>query len=117
MSDVHQASELLQKKIAPTGIAQFVGERIRYASRKLGWSYSRTKEIWYANARSIRSYEMDKAKELAGLANAKQELNEVDALIANADTLLDRKNPAVRRAIRAGFRAFLGALHRAGTER
>lgn len=112
MSGVHQASEIIQTKIAPVGLCQSVAERIRHAARKLGWSYSRTKEIWYRNARSIQYEEMLKAKEVAGLTDAKIELTKVDELIANADRLIDRKDPAVRRAIRAGFRAFLGALHR-----
>jgi hypothetical protein len=117
MTGVHQASEILQKRIAPVGLCQSVAERIRHASRKLGWSYSRTKEIWYANSRTIRYDEMQKAKEVAGLTDGKQELKEIDALIATADQLLDRRNPVVRRALRAGYRAFLGALDRARAER
>jgi hypothetical protein len=116
MTGVHQASEILQKRIAPVGLCQSVAERIRHASRKLGWSYSRTKEIWYANSRTIRYEEMLKAKEVAGLADGKQELAEVDLLIANADRLLDRKNPAFKRAFRAGIRAFLSTLHQPRTE-
>jgi len=117
MTGVHQASEILQKRIAPVGLCQSVAERIRHASRKLGWSYSRTKEIWYRNARAIQYEEMLKAKEVAGLADGKQELKEIDTLITTADQLLDRRNPVVRRALRAGFRAFLGALDRARIER
>ena len=116
MTGVQQASEILQKKIAPVGLCQSVAERIRHASRKLGWSYSRTKEIWYRNARAIQYEEMLKAKEVAGLADGKQELKDVEALIANADRLIDRKNPAVKRAFRAGLRVFFGALNRARIE-
>lgn len=116
MTGVHQASEILQQRIAPVGLCQSVAERIRHASRRLGWSYSRTKEIWYRNARAIQYEEMLKAKEVAGLADGKQELKEIDTLIANADRLLDRKDPAVRRAIRAGIRSFLGSLYRTRTE-
>jgi hypothetical protein len=116
MSGVQQASEILQKRIAPVGLCQSVAERIRHASRKLGWSYSRTKEIWYRNARAIQYEEMLKAKEVAGIADGKNELKEIDTLIANADRLLDRKDPAVRRAIRAGIRSFLGTLYRTRTE-
>ena len=60
---------------------------------------------------------MLKAKEVAGLADGKNELKEVEALIATADQLLDRKNPHMRRAVFAGVRAFLGALNRARIER
>lgn len=116
MSGVHQASEILQQRIAPVGLCQSVAERIRHASRKLGWSYSRTKEIWYRNARAIQYEEMLKAKEVAGLADGKQELTEVEALIAKSDQLLDRRDPVVRRAIRAGFRAFLGTLNKSRIE-
>lgn len=59
---------------------------------------------------------MQRAKEVAGLADAKQELNEVEDAIANADRLLDRRNPVVRRAIRAGLRAFLQSLGRTRVE-
>src|SRR5688572_28138793 len=107
MSGVELASEIIQKRIAPVGLCQSVAERIRHASRKLGWTYSRTKEIWYRNARAIQYEEMLKAKEVAGLSDARQELKEVDALIASANDLLDRKNPHMRRAVFAGMRAFL----------
>lgn len=116
MSGVELASEIIQKRIAPVGLCQSVAERIRHAARKLGWTYSRTKEIWYRNARTVHYHEMKRAEEVAGLASAKQELNEVEALITNADVLLDRRNPLVRRAIRAGLRAFLQSLGRPGVE-
>ncbi len=115
---VSSAAKLIKSRIAPVGICQSVAERIRHASRKLGWSYSRTRDVWYENARAIRYEEMKRAEEVAGLlATAKEELKDVDALLANADTLLDRKNPVVRRAIRAGLRAFLGTLSGSRTER
>jgi len=114
---ISTASQILKNKIAPVGLCQSVAERIRHASRKLGWSYSRTRDVWYENARSLHYHEMQRAKEVAGLADGKQELKEIDTLITTADQLLDRRNPVVRRALRAGFRAFLGALDRARIER
>lgn len=113
---ISTAAQILKNKIAPVGLCQSVAERIRHASRKLGWSYSRTRDVWYENARSLHYHEMQRAQEVAGLANAKEELQNVDTLIANADHLLDRRNPVVRRAIRAGLRAFLQSLGRTRVE-
>ena len=59
---------------------------------------------------------MQRIKEVAGLADGKPEIEKVDELIARANTLLDRKDPALRRAVRAGLRAFLGTLYRTRAE-
>lgn len=115
MSTVELASEIIKSRIAPVGICQSVAERIRHASRKLGWSYSRTRDVWYANARTVHYHEMKRAEEVAGLANGKQELKEIDTLIERAENLLSTNDPHLRRAVFAGMRAFARAMVSAGT--
>jgi hypothetical protein len=118
MSGVELASEIIQKRIAPVGLRQSVADRIRHAARKLGWSYSRTKEIWYRNARTIQFHEMQKAKEVAGVPLEKhEELEDVDDLVERAETLLRSNNPRVRRALFAAMRTFARNLVGARTAR
>lgn len=118
MSGVELASEIIQKRIAPVGLCQSVAERIRHASRKLGWTYSRTKEIWYRNARTIQYDEMQKAKEVAGVKlETHEDLEEVDDLIERAEAILGSKNPRVRRALFAAMRTFARRLASPGAGR
>jgi len=50
MSSTEYVQTALQSRIAPPSIGS-VKARIRHASRKLGWSHSRTKDTWYADPR------------------------------------------------------------------
>ena len=49
MSSVEFSSTALKRYVAPKGAGQNVKDRIRVAARKLGWSFSRTKDVWYAD--------------------------------------------------------------------
>lgn len=40
---------------------------IARAADRLGWPYSRVREIWYRNARSIKAWEMDALRSWVGL--------------------------------------------------
>jgi len=93
-----------------------VKARIRHASRALGWSHSRTKDAWYADPRiSISAKELRDIEEASGLRYGRQELKEIDRLIARADALLDGHDPDFHRPFVAAIRAFFGALDRTGT--
>lgn len=106
------ASDALRRRVAPPAIGN-VKARIRHASRTLGWSPSRTKDAWYADPRiSISAKELREIEEATGLHYGRQELKELDRLIARADALLDSQDPDFHRPFVAAIRAFFGALDR-----
>ena len=55
-----EAKELL-RRIAGRGRIKV---RIQRAAEMLGWSYTRTKDLWYGNARRIDAEEMDPLRRL-----------------------------------------------------
>jgi hypothetical protein len=102
----------LQTKIAPPSIGS-VKARITHAAWKLGWSFSRTKDAWYADPRiSIAGEELTRVEQVSGLEYAQRELRSIDDLIAKADALLDGPEADFHRPFVAAFRAFIGALDR-----
>jgi predicted alpha/beta-hydrolase family hydrolase len=56
--------------------------RIAYASRRLGWLYSRTKNVWYSNARRIDAAEIDQLRKVALGAERERAVSAVVALRA-----------------------------------
>jgi hypothetical protein len=116
MSSVDFAQHALRNHIAPSSIGS-VKERIRLASRRLGWSHSRTKDAWYADPRiSISADEIRGLEQETGLRYGQQELTELETYIARADALLDGPDADFYRPFVAAFRAFHRALARPGTE-
>lgn len=59
MSSVSEASMLLRRVAGPREIGDSVKAAINRAARKIGLTYSRARDIWYANARRIDATEMD----------------------------------------------------------
>jgi hypothetical protein len=114
MSELVWAQERLQQDVAPFGS---VKERVRDAALKLGWKHSRARTIWYADERaSIKPKELRRIEELTGVTYGKQELAEVNRLIARAEAEAALSgDPDFRGAFAAAFRAFFGALDRTGT--
>ncbi len=116
MSSVEFAQHALRTRVAPPSVGS-VKARIRHASRKLGWSASRTKDAWYADPRiSLSADEMRAVEETSGLRYGREELKEIDLYIARADALLDGPEADFYRPFVAAFRAFHRALARPGTE-
>lgn len=115
VSELVWASEQMRERIAPRGS---VKERIRSAARALGWSYSRTRTLWYADERaSIKPRELRAIETVADIHYGREELRSIDQLIANADALLMGSDPDFVGAFVAAFRAMAGALDRTGTSR
>lgn len=113
MSSVDFASTALQRYVAPQASGQNIKDRIRIASRRLGWSFSRTKDVWYADPRvSISVDEMREIEEAAGIKYGRAEVRTIDDLIAKADALLDGQDADFHRPFVDAFRAFIGALDR-----
>lgn len=116
MSSVAFAQHALRDRIAPASIGS-IKARIRHASRKLGWTDSRTRECWYARQRvRISADELTKIEEITGLRYGQQELRSIETIIARADTLLDGPEADFFRPFVAALRAMAGFADRAGTE-
>jgi len=114
MSSVEFSSAALKRYVAPKGSGQNVKDRIRVAARRLGWSFSRTKDVWYADPRvSISAEELRAIEETAGIKYGRIEVRTIDELIAKADALLDGPEADFYRPLVDGFRAFIRALDRA----
>lgn len=113
MSSVDFAASALQRYVAPKSEGHNVKDRIRMAARRLNWSFSRTKDVWYADPRvSIDADELRAIEEAAGVKYGRIEVRTIDELIAKADALLDGPEADFYRPLVDGFRSFIRALDR-----
>lgn len=113
MSSVDFASTALKKYVAPKGSGENVKDRIRLAARRLGWSFTRTKDVWYADPRvSISAEELRVIEEKAGVTYGRAEVREIDELIRKADLLLAGPEADFFRPLVDAFRQMLGAQGR-----
>ncbi len=88
MSTVDFCQSALRERIAPRAVGS-VKTRIHMAARKLGWSSSRTKDVWYADPRvSISADELREIEETSGIRYGREEARELDAAIGRATALL-----------------------------
>jgi hypothetical protein len=82
----------------------------------LGWSYTRTKDAWYADPRiSIKPHELFRVEAVSGLSYAREEMRTNDAAIERATTLLGGEDAHLIRTVVTAVFAALGLSHRAGT--
>ena len=65
MSASVEASRLLREIVSPTPAGTKVKVLIAQAARRLGWSYSRTFDVYYQKARRIDAAEMDALRKAA----------------------------------------------------
>jgi hypothetical protein len=101
MSSVEFVQYGLRSRVSPPSLGS-VKSRIRHAARVLDWSYSRTKDCWYADPRiRISADEVKKLKEKTGLEYGRAELRTNDDLIARAEALVGDQD---------FYSAFLAAL-------
>jgi len=113
MSTVEFCQRALREEIAPPSIGAKL-ERIRHASRVLGWSYTRTKDAWYADPRiSIKPHELFRVEAVSGLTYAREEMHENDRAIERADALLGGEDTRLVRTLVAAVREALGLRNRA----
>lgn len=114
MSTVEFCQRALREEIAPPSVGAKL-ERIRHASRILGWSYSRTKDAWYADPRiSIKPEELFRVEAVSGLLyHARQEMRKNDDAIERATALLGGEDTHLVRSIVAAVRSALGIRNRA----
>lgn len=104
----------LRDEIAPPSLGS-VKKRIGKAASKLGWSYTRTRDVWYADPKiSIRGEELSRVEVVSGLEYARQEVRKNDDAIARAEALLGSQNPHIIGEIVAALLQVVGIRHRTG---
>ncbi|MHC5307537.1 hypothetical protein [Bartonella sp. LJL80] len=117
MSELVFASQILKEHIAPRSVGDQIKARIRYAARKLGWSYTRTNDVWYADERiSLKPRELRQIEDYTGIYYGRKEAQEIDDLINAADSFFVGEDENFVRAFFAAFRTFKRTLDSAGTE-
>ncbi|MCO5159651.1 MAG: hypothetical protein M9939_00825 [Mesorhizobium sp.] len=118
MSSVEFVQDALRQHVAPPGSGVSVGDRIRIASRRLRWGYSRTRDVWYADPRiKISADELRQVEENTGLRYGRKELRSIEEVIAKADALLVGEEADFYRPFVDAFRAMARALDRSGVGR
>lgn len=112
MSSVEFVQHALRERVAPPSFGS-IKARIRYASRTLGWSASRTKDAWYADPRiSINADELREIERKTGLRYAQEELRTNEDLIAHASALLVGHEADFYSAFFAALRSLARPNHR-----
>jgi hypothetical protein len=114
MSTIAFCQSALRTEIAPPSLGS-VQTRIGTAARRLGWSYTRTRDAWYADPRiSIKPEELFRVEAVSGLIyQARQEVRKNDDAIARATALLGGEDAHLVRSIVAAVRSALGIRDRA----
>lgn len=87
-----------------TSHAVSVSGAILYAMRRLKWSHNRSKDVWYGNARLIKSEEMDQLRQVHEQVEREKAIQAVVALrgcLAKGDSeqrraMFDDLNHALR---------------------
>lgn len=117
MSELVFASQILKEQIAPRSVGDQIKARIRYASRKLGWSYSRTSDVWYADERiSLKPRELRQIEDYTGIYYGRKEVQEIEDLINAAGSFFVGEDENFIRAFFAAFRTFKRSLDSARIE-
>jgi hypothetical protein len=113
MSTVEFCQRALKDEIAPRNIGD-VQTRIREAARALGWSYTRTKDTWYADPRiSIKPEELFRIEAVSGLRYAREEMRKNDTAIERATALLGGEDTRLIRTLVTAVREAFGLRDRA----
>lgn len=111
MSTVEFCQRALRDEIAPISVGS-VQARIRAASRALGWSYTRTKDAWYADPRiSIKPEELFRIEAVSGLTYAREELRKNEQAIERATALLGGEDTHLIRTVVTAVFSALGLSH------
>ena len=107
-SSIEEAQTLVRKCAEPRQAGDLVKAAIFRASRRLGFAFSRTRDIWYGDARRVDAAEMDRLRSVA-------DDSEIAGAIAGIELLKDRmmvsRSPASHQVV-AGLNAALRALGR-----
>lgn len=116
METLQFCQKALREHIAPPEVGS-VKERMTWAARKLRWSVSRVKDVWYADPRvSIGAAQMMEIEEKAGIKYGREEAHDLERLIERATALVVEHKANKRRSLAHAFRAFIRALDIAKAE-
>lgn len=117
MQDVLECQSMI-KMIVPRD-SRSIQEWITATARKLGWTYTRTKDVWYADARRIDGHEKEqlkaiKAKRDADTASekriARNEYAELCDRISRLETALAIADEDHGRPLIDALRAIMGRV-------
>ena len=115
MSDAALASALV-KTVVSVDAGATIGERIRTTARKLGWDFSRTRDVWYEQARRIDATEMDQlraARWSHQLEEARKAHAELTAIIVDMEAAASRLSTGGCGEMAISFRSRRGASQEA----
>lgn len=113
MSTVDFCQKALKGRVAPPSVGS-VQARIRAAARELGWSYTRTRDVWYGDERvSIKPKELFRVEAVSGLTYAREEMRINDEAIERATALLGGQDPRLIRTLVAAVVEAMGLSHSA----
>ena len=79
-SSIDEAEDLVRRCAEPRPAGDKVKAAVIRASRRLGFSFSRTKDIWYRNARRINATEMDQLRRTADTIAIEQSIAGIRSL-------------------------------------
>src|SRR6202035_5946650 len=83
-SSIDEAQTLVRRCAEPRPAGDLVKAAVRRASQQLGIPFSRTRDIWYADARRIDAEEMDRLRRGAEKAELAQAVAAIEFLKSKA---------------------------------
>jgi hypothetical protein len=105
VTSIEEAQSLVRRCAEPRPAGDQVKAAIRRASRQLGLSFTRTRDIWYGDARRIDAEEMDRLRQRAEDAELAQAVAGLEVL---RNRMLESNLPGSRQA--AALTAALSAF-------
>jgi len=100
MNALDKLANQLRELAEPWPQASKVYQAIERAARRSGLSVTRTSDIWYGKARSLRQFEIDqveKALDRKRTEEARNELSELRSRLARIETLLAQEDARTHR--------------------
>jgi hypothetical protein len=105
-ASIDEAQTIVRRCAEPRLPGGSIKAAIRSASRRLGFSFTRTRDIWYGDARRIDAAEMDRLRQAAENAEFAQAIAGIEVL---RNRMLESNLPASRQVF-AALTAALSAL-------
>jgi hypothetical protein len=107
-SSIEEAQSLVRRCAEPRPAGDQVKAAVRRASQRLEIPFSRTRDIWYGDARRINAEEMDRLRQIAENTEFAHAIAGIELL---RNSMLASRSPASRQVV-AGLNAALRALGR-----
>jgi len=107
-SSIEEAQALIRQCAEPRPAGDQVKAAVRRASRRLDLPFSRTRDIWYGDARRIEAREMDRLRQEASRTELTNAIASIETL---RKQMLASRSDAARQVV-AGLDAALCALGR-----